>query len=248
MNPKSKVRRKFKPSTRITGLRQLPFVFVNFAMTADGKIAFDDRKFVPFTSERDREHMMELRATADAVMSGARTVDSGEVTLGTGGEKYRQLRRKRGLPEYNLRIVVSGSGSVDPEAAIFKKGKGRLIILTTERAGKKRLQTLNALADEVKVCGTSEIDFRHALAWLRKKWNVKRLLCEGGGELNGALVHAGVVNEVHLVISPKIFGGRNAPTLAEGDGFTKLADAAQFKLKSRELISEELFLVFSAAK
>ena len=67
----------------------LPFVFVNFAMTADGKIAFANRAFVPFGSERDRAHMMELRATADAVMSGARTVDSGEVSMGTGGEKYR---------------------------------------------------------------------------------------------------------------------------------------------------------------
>src|SRR5438093_9311238 len=96
-----------KPETRNS---KLPFVFVNFAMTADGKTAFANHHFVPFASERDREHMMELRATADAVMSGARTVDLSPTTLGTGGAKYRRQRLKRGLSEHNLRVIVSGSG------------------------------------------------------------------------------------------------------------------------------------------
>jgi riboflavin biosynthesis pyrimidine reductase len=124
MNRKAK---KAKTSARFPRGRHqprrggLPFLFVNFAITADGKIAFANRKFAPFGSARDREHMMELRATADAVMSGARTVDSGEVSLGPGGEKYRRLRIRRGLSEYNLRVIVSGSGSIDPKAHIFTK-------------------------------------------------------------------------------------------------------------------------------
>src|SRR6476659_7821240 len=100
---------------------RLPFTFLNLAMTADGKIAPASRNFITFSSSGDREHMMELRATADAVMSGARTVDLNPVTLGTGGEKYRRLRKKRGLSEYNLRVIVSGSGTIDPKAAIFQK-------------------------------------------------------------------------------------------------------------------------------
>ncbi|MEI9963030.1 MAG: dihydrofolate reductase family protein [Limisphaerales bacterium] len=45
---------------------------------------------------------------------------------------------------------------------------------------------------------------------------MKRLLCEGGAELSDALFRAGLVNELHLTICPKIFGGRTAPTIAEG--------------------------------
>ena len=124
----------------------LPFVFANFAMTADGKIAFANHRFAPFASARDRAHMMELRATADAVLSGARTVDLQPATLGPGGSKYRKLRLKRGLDEYNLRVIVSGSGSVDPQAEIFKHKFSPIIILTTRR-GAARLKKLGVQAE-----------------------------------------------------------------------------------------------------
>jgi riboflavin biosynthesis pyrimidine reductase len=61
-----------------------PFIAVNIAMTADGKIAPNTRRFHPFGSNRDQEHMMELRAGADAVMAGATTVSNGRVSLGPG--------------------------------------------------------------------------------------------------------------------------------------------------------------------
>jgi riboflavin-specific deaminase-like protein len=225
--------------------KNLPFVLVNFAMTADGKIAFATHKFTPFASRHDREHMMELRATADAVMSGAHTVESNGVTLGPGGAKYRRLRLKHGFREYNLRVIVSGSGSVDPQAEIFKHRFSPIIVLTTGRISKTNLKRLRLLADKVKICGKREINFHAALHWLHTKWNVKRLLCEGGGELHGALVCAGLVDELHLTICPKIFGGRTAPTIAGGKGILNLADAAQFKLQSTQRVGDELFAVFS---
>src|SRR5271154_5294998 len=94
----------------------LPFVYLNVATTADGKLAPASRHFVPFGSKRDQQHLLELRAQADAVMSGARTVDLSAVKLGPGGEKYRRERLRRGLTEYNLRVVVSGSGTLNPGA------------------------------------------------------------------------------------------------------------------------------------
>ena len=116
----------------------LPFVLVNMAMTADGKIATANRWVHSFSSERDLEHLYELRATADAVMCGARTVEISRSILGTGGEKFRKLRLKRGLAEYNLRVIVSGSGSINPRAEIFKKQFSPVIILTTGAHFKKQ--------------------------------------------------------------------------------------------------------------
>jgi riboflavin-specific deaminase-like protein len=222
----------------------VPFVFSNFAMTADGKIAFADHRFQPFTSKRDLEHMLELRATADAVLSGAGTVMASAATLGPGGAKYRRLRRHRGLREFNLRIVVSGSGSLSPDAEIFQHPFSPIIVLTTQRAPvavRRRLQAAGAI---VKVCGAKTINFRAAFRWLKQKWDVQRLLCEGGGELHDALIRAGLMHELHLTISPQIFGGRTAPTLADGVGFVKLADAAQFQLKTSQRHQDELFLVY----
>ena len=228
--------------------KQLPFVFSNFAMTADGKIAFANGKFIPFGGTRDHEHMMELRATADAVMCGARTIEVTGTILGNGGEKFRKLRLKRGLAEFPLRVIVSGSGSINPDAKIFKKRFSPIVILTTARISKTSLKNLRAVADEVKICGKTEVNLPAALRWLREKWNVRRLLCEGGGELHGALVHAGLLDELHLTICPKIFGGRNAPTMADGRGFESLADAARLKLKSRKRVGDELFLVYKVVR
>jgi len=224
-----------------------PFVLVNMAMTADGKIATANRAVSSFGSARDHEHLLELRATADAVMAGARTVDSAPINLGPGPAKFRRLRLRRGLAEYNLRIIVSGSGLVNPKAEIFKHRFSPVIILTTGRASEAKLRHLRAVADEVKVFGRREINFRAALHWLREKWGVKRLLCEGGGELNDALFRAGLVDELHLSFCPKIFGGRRAPTIADGRGFGCLAAAARFRLKTIRRISDEMFAVFTSA-
>jgi riboflavin-specific deaminase-like protein len=222
---------------------KLPFVLVNMAMTADGKIATANRAVSSFGSRRDHEHLLELRATADAVMSGARTVGTGKITLGPGGAKFRRQRLRRGLAEYNLRVIVSGGGNVDPRAEIFRHKFSPIILLTTARA--KNLVALRAVVDDVKPCGARELDFHAALLWLREKWKVKRLLCEGGGEVNGALFRAGLVDEVHLTICPKIFGGADAPTLAGGEDVLKLADAAAFTLKSARRVGDELFVVYS---
>ena len=225
---------------------RLPFVYVNFAITADGKIAPANRVFKPFSSKADQELLMELRTRTDAVMAGARTVDRYPANLGPGGKQRREKRKRLGFEEYNLRVVVSGAGTLDAKAEIFKHRFSPIVVLVSERISDRNLRKLQALADEVKVCGRNEIDFPTALGWLREKWKVRRLLCEGGGALNEALFRAGVVDELYLTISPVIFGGRDAPTLAGGKGIEHLADATHLKLKSYRRIGDELFLIFNA--
>ena len=228
----------------VTRHPSLPFVLVNMAMTADGKIATANRAVSSFGSTRDHEHLLKLRATADAVMAGARTVDSAAINLGPGPAKFRRLRLKNGLMENNLRVIVSGNGSLNPNVEVFKHRFSPIIILTTGRESKARLRQLRALADEVKICGRQEINFREAFCWLRNQWGVKRLLCEGGGGLNDALFRAGLVDELHLTICPKIFGGRNAPAIADGRGFRRLAEALPLQIKSFRRIGNEVFAVF----
>ena len=226
---------------------ELPFVFLNMAMTADGKIATANRVLHSFGSKKDLQHLYELRATADAILCGARTVEISEATLGNGGEKFRRQRLKHGLTEFPIRIIVSGSGSINPAAKIFQKHFSPLIILTTKRAPAKKLSQLRRLADSVEIFGEKEINFHAALPWLRKKYGVKRLLCEGGGELNDALFRADLVDEINLTICPKIFGDRTAPTIAEGKGFSKLQLTANYRLQSMRDFKGELFTVFLRA-
>ena len=222
-----------------------PFVLVNMAMSADGKIATANHRVSNFGSPHDLAQLHTLRATADAVMCGARTATD-DVTLGNGGERYRQLRWRRGLTEFPLRVLVSGSGSLTPQAAVFQKRRSPILVLTTARASARKLKALRGVADEVAVFGEAELDVVAALRWLRARWKVRRLLCEGGGDLNDAFFRAGVVDELHLTICPFVFGGRTAPTIAEGQGQARLEDAFWLHLKSRRRVGDEQFLVFTA--
>ena len=214
------------------------------AMTADGKIATANGAVSSFSSRRDHDHLLELRATADAVMGGARTADLNPINMGPGPAKYRRLRLRRGLAEFNLRVIVSGSGTVNPRAEVFRRGFSPIIILTTRRATAGRLKKLRAVATQVKICGATEIDFPRALRWLRQHWGIKRLLCEGGGALNDALFRAGLVNELHLTVCPRVFGGRTAPTIADGLGAGSLAQATRLELASAQRRRDEMFLVY----
>src|SRR6266571_3796914 len=191
----------------------LPFVYINVATTADGKLAPANRRFVAFSSKRDQRLLLELRARADAVMAGARTVDLVPANLGPG-------------------------------PAIFRRRFSPIIVLACGRAPQRNIRRLEGLADEVAVFGERELDFAAALAWLRKKWKVKRLLCEGGGEVNAGLFRAGLVDEIYQTICPVVFGGRHAPTMADGVGVQELAQATQLRLKSLKRLGQELFLVY----
>lgn len=225
-----------------------PFVFVNMAMTADGKISTTNRDLSSFGSKRDLEHLYELRATADAVMAGARTAEIVDLKMGPGGRRFEALRLRHGLDRYNLRVVVSGSGSVDPKATLFQHRFSPIIVVTSALAPKPRLASLKKVADELLVAGNQEVDFALVLRHLRERWNIQRLLCEGGGELNDALFRAGLVDELHLTICPKIFGGRTAPTIVDGRGFPDLAQAIRMKLKSSRRVGSEIFLVYRTLK
>lgn len=208
------------------------------AMTADGKIATANRKTSAFGSRADHANLLTLRDKADAILTGAGTLNAQpDVTLGPGP------RSKKNPP---LRVIASGGGNVNPRHKIFRTQGAPVIVLATERISRARLQKLETAADVVKICGASSIDFARALDFLQNEWGVKRLLCEGGGDLNDSLLRAGVVDEVNLTICPLILGGREAPTIAGGIGFERLADACQFKLKSKKQVKNEIFLVYRA--
>ncbi len=214
------------------------------AMTADGKIATADRSVTSFGSARDLKHLYDLRATADAILCGARTVEQSHATLGNGPDRYTRLRQRRGLTAHPLRVVVTGSGTLSPTAELWGTNSSPVIALTSRRAAAARLKCLRQLATEVWVAPGAEVDFAETLRALHDRFGICRLLCEGGSQVNDALFRAGLVDELHLTLCPVLVGGRTAPTIADGTGFARLADSAKLTLASCRRVGDELFLVY----
>ena len=232
------------PSVPIPRLGR-PHLFINMAMTADGKIATAGREVTTFGSPRDLQHLYELRATADAILCGARTLEETGATLGNGGDKYRRKRLAMGLAEYPLRVIVTGRGSISPEAAIWKNNlPSPIVVLNTQLITAECKAWLKEHASAVDVSESDEIDFESAIRRLNAQFGVQRIVSEGGAELNAALFRAGLVDEIHLTVCPYIFGGRGAPTIAEGIGIEHLADANEFELVQRRQVGTEMFLVY----
>jgi len=221
-----------------------PYVLLNMSMSADGKIASANRAINHFSSERDHENLYRLRATADAILNGARTVDTAPIMMDTGPDKFRRQRTRNGLVAHAIRIIATGSGSLNTNAEVFSHRFSPIIVLTTTRCPKNKLTRLQEAADAVIVAGDDELDFPTALAQLRNEWSVNRLLCEGGGALNDALFRADLVDEVNLTICPVVIGGREAPSISDGIGIAHLADARQFDLHKRRLLDGEQYLTY----
>jgi len=224
-----------------------PEVVINMAMSADGKIASANRRVIRLGSDVDLEQLYAIRATADAILCGARTVEETRATLGNGGERFRRQRLRRGLAPYPLRLVASASGSLSETAALWSRRFSPIIVLVGRRAPRHRVARLKRLADAVWISRGATVDFASVLTRLQAEHGVRRLLVEGGGELNAALFEAGLVDEVHLTLCPLLMGGRAAPTLADGAGIPRLADAPRFTLAARRARGAELFLTYRRA-
>lgn len=225
-----------------------PFVLVNMALTADGKIATADRRLHTFGSPRDQAHLYALRATVDALLCGAKTLEETGATLGNGGARHGRARQRRGLTEYPLRVVATRRATLNPRAPIWSARFSPIIALTCAAAPPARRRRLAGLADAVWTSPGPEVDLAAALGWLRTALGVRRLLCEGGGELNAALFRAGLVDELHLTLCPRLFGGRTAPTLADGLGAPSLAEAVELEPTRIRRVGDELFLTYRARR
>jgi riboflavin-specific deaminase-like protein len=218
-----------------------PFVLLNMAMSADGKIATANRVIASFGSARDQAHLLELRATADAVITGASTANLPGITLGPGGLRYQRLRLRRQLSEFNLRVVVSGNAHLEPHAAVFSETRSPLVVLVSGKAPVSRVRRLEQAGAVVGRFGKGRVDLVSALVWLRDRWGVRRLVCEGGSTLNDSMFRAGLIDEVHVTVCPLLFGGGLAPTITDGQGFPNLSAAVGLEWTRTRRVGNELF-------
>jgi len=205
-----------------------PQISINFAITADGKIASAQKENSPFSSKLDLERLWKIRKTADAIMVGRGTLEADKMSL-TIPESVNPHKQP-------LRIIVSRTGDFNWEHPIFHSEGGKLHLLVTESAQSSPPKTPSTIHHQ------SLSDF---LETAKLQLGIKRLLCEGGGELAHALFKLDVVDTVHLTFASHILlGGSHAPTIT-GVAGDFLPASLQYELTHFEPNeAEELFLTY----
>lgn len=223
-------------SWRIPSFPDRPYVYSNFVMSHDGRISFNSPGIVgggPISlfNKHDQWLMALLRARADAVMVGANTLRSEPEHLWTAdmicpldADSFTKLRRSEGRDEQPLQVFVSHDGEIRTDAAVFKDSTLKVVIATPKN-GIKRAHELTSGMPRVDVIENGEemVDLKSFLQYLRKEHGVENLLCEGGPQLYGSLMNAGLVDDEFLTVSPIVIGNSanspQRPGIVEGFAF-----------------------------
>jgi riboflavin-specific deaminase-like protein len=214
-------------------------VVVNMAVSVDGRITTRTRERVSLGSERDRRLMDELRTRADAVIVGAGTVRHDGYPIVIRYDDLRARRVARGLAPHPVNVVLSRALDLPLRSRFFASKDTRRIIFTTALAPKARVQSFGRVAEVVVLPGKSLTPTRVMEALQERGLN--RVLLEGGGEVHFAFAKAGLVGEIYVTVTPRLIGGKTAPSLLDGEGFLWKEHVA-LRLVSAERAGEEVFL------
>ena len=209
-----------------------PYTFINVAATADGKIDTFERKGSAISSAQDKARVDELRANADAVLVGGKTLLEEQPKLTVKSEALREGRIKRGAAPNPIKVGVVTVADIPLESDFIKAGPARAVIFTTSQTSISHIEALRAHGVEVFVHESPRVNLKQMMNTL-SELGVNRLMVEGGGTINFELMKLGLVDELTIYIAPLIFGGNQAPTLAAGNGFTR-NEAIALKLEKVE--------------
>jgi len=197
-----------------------PYVIINIAMTVDGKIDTFERAGATISSKRDKERVDRMRAEADAIMVGGRTLLDENPKLTVKLAQLRAEREARGRMPNPIKVGIVSNADLEPASDFLTAGPARIVIFTTQKTSKEKLEFLRGQGVELFIHNTDRVDLSKALHTL-KEIGVNHLMVEGGGTLNFELLRLSLVDEVTAYVAPMVFGGESAPTMAAGPGVVR---------------------------
>jgi riboflavin biosynthesis pyrimidine reductase len=108
--------------------------------------------------------------------------------------------------------VVTGSGNLDWSSPFFMEAEARPVVVTTLASDAGARRRAEAVAD-VLIAGEDRVDPAEALHQLWQAGH-RSVLLEGGPGLNADVVHAGLLDELCLTLSPRLVAGDGTRVLA----------------------------------
>jgi diaminohydroxyphosphoribosylaminopyrimidine deaminase / 5-amino-6-(5-phosphoribosylamino)uracil reductase len=189
-----------------------PHVTLKAAMTLDGKIA--DRHGVSqwITGEAARAEAHRLRSEMDAIIVGVGTVRADDPAL--------TVRRGFPWPREPYRVVLDTRARTSADARIVRgPTPARTLVMVGPEAPREGIDGLErAGATVIRLAGRQErVDPEAVLGELHRR-EVRAVLVEGGAQVHGAFLEAGLVDAVAIFVAPALLGGREAPSAIAGPG------------------------------
>jgi 2,5-diamino-6-(ribosylamino)-4(3H)-pyrimidinone 5'-phosphate reductase len=198
-----------------------PYVIINCAMSADGKIALPSRKQFRISCDEDIERMYQLRNDSDAVLVGIETILSDDPKL-TVKEKFVKN------PNQPIRIILD-SKCRTPVNALAVDDRAKTLIFTIIKCEKNFNENV-----EIIKCKPDEngyINIKSILEILHNR-GIKTLMVEGGGTVIWSFLKIGLVDDFFVYIAPIIVGGKNTPTISDGEGIKSFDELLHLKIIS----------------
>lgn len=235
--------------------KKTPYVVMKYAMTMDGKTSTRTGASKWITGSAARGNVMVWRNLLTGIMVGSGTVLADDPMLNCRALEFGIT----GLPERNpIRIicdsrlqipvcsrVVQTAGEVQTIVAtlnadyLAKLGFSQEEILK-HQSKKTLLETMG-----VEIVETTAMDGHVNLCELMQVLGgrgIDGILLEGGGSLNASALQQGIVNEVHVYVAPKVFGGRTSGTPVSGEGVALPDEAFRFKFADISVFGEDIML------
>ena len=206
-----------------------PFVLVNCAMSADGKLAGPERKQVRISSEEDMVRVKNLRKRYDAILVGVGTVIADDPHLTIKNASYE---------ENPVRIVLDSHGRITPEARVLDD-RAPTIIVTNNECTKDWGSNVTVIRG-----GSGRINLTDVLHILAKDLGIENMIVEGGGEVIASFFREKLVDRYSVFVGGLLIGGRTSPTPADGDGWLS-PEGVKLSLDSAEVLGNGALLTFT---
>lgn len=182
-------------------------IILSVATSSDGYIDDDSPARLKLSTPEDWAEVLELRASCDAILVGANTVRRDNPSLVIRDPELRARRVAAGLAADIIKVTVTASGNLDPDAAFFTDGAGRKIVFATEGAD------VGALAGVAEIIVAERLNASFIADALAAR-GVRRLMVEGGAKVLAMFLDEGVADRLRLAVSPVVVdGGVRLPPL-----------------------------------